>query len=264
MIGLALGGGGAKGAAHVGVLKSFEKAGFKPNCIAGTSAGSIVASLYAFGIPLHLIEKEIQELRPMTTTGIRFGELGLFENKSIENLLEKYLGKNADLSQAPLPVAVHVTDLLSGEGVDLSSGPAIPIILASSCIPGFYVPQSIHNRLFVDGGLTENVPYQALKKLGARTTIGIDLNGGVSYPQPQGILDVMINAMDIAIDARTRDQLEQFDKVISMDLKQFSRMSSQDVLAMIEFGEKSANATFQSKNDFKFLKLKKLWKVLKS
>lgn len=262
MIGLALGGGGAKGAAHVGVLKTFDRIGFKPDCIAGTSAGSIIAALYAFGIPLHLIEKEIQDLKPMTTTGIRFGELGLFENKGLHSLLEKYLGEKADLSQARIPLAVHVTDLISGEGADFSSGPAVPLILASCCIPGFYIPQEIEGKLYVDGGITENVPYKALKKLKAKTTIGVDLNGGSTYPQPTGILDVMVSAMDIAIDARTRDQLEQFDKVISMDLKQFARLSAQDVMAMVEFGEKAATEMFGSSKDLKYLKVKKLWNVL--
>lgn len=263
-IGLALGGGGARGAAHIGVLHQLEIAKIHPHCIAGTSAGAVVASLYAFGIELSVIEQEMKMLKPVDFTSFRFKGLGLFENSEISELLTKLLPADARIEQARIPLAVKATNLLTGSGVILDRGPVIPAVLASCCVPGIYIAQEIDGMLLVDGGLTENVPLSALKKLGAHLTIGVNLNGNAGYTRPQGVVDVLSCAMDIAIDAQTRRQLKDAHVVISMDLTQYSRTSSEHFDQLVELGMKAAQEKIWNETALRaWIRAKKTWHIIR-
>ena len=264
-IGLALGGGGARGAAHIGVLKQLEKLNIKTYCIAGTSAGSIVASLYAFGISLEVIEEEIKKLKPVSYSTFSLRGLGLFENKEVYKLLERLLPEEAQIEDARIPLAIKATNLLNGHGVSLLKGPVIPAVLASTCVPGVYTPQEIDGMLLVDGGLTENVPLSSLKLLGAHLRIGVNLNGNEGYTKPEGVMDVLSNAMDIAIDAQTRQQLEEAHVIISMDLSQYSRTSSVDFDELILEGMKATRKVIKSQALLKiWVVIKKVWTFFKN
>ena len=262
MIGLSLGGGGARGVAHIGVLRHFEKIGLKVDCVAGNSAGSIVASLFAFGLPIDEIEKHVRTLKATSMSAMRIGQLGLFDNPSLKTMLENSLGADALIENSKIPLAIHVTDIESGHGVVLQKGSVITAVLASTCVPGVYVPQEIDGRLYIDGGMTENVPIQALHKMGAWIKIGVNLNGQLQYSKPQGISDVIMNAMDIAIDSQTQNQLKEFDVVLSLDLTRYSRTRSDDFEMLLIEGQKTAMEAFASKADLRFLFMKRqifLW-----
>ena len=262
MIGLSLGGGGARGVAHIGVLKHFNKIGLNVDCIAGNSAGSIVASLFAFGLPVDEIEKHVRTLKSTSMSAMRIGQLGLFDNPSLKTMLENALGADALIENAKIPLAIHVTDIESGHGVVLQKGSVITAVLASTCVPGVYVPQEIDGRLYIDGGMTENVPIQALRLMGAWIKIGVNLNGQLQYSKPQGITDVIMNAMDIAIDSQTQNQLKEFDVVLSLDLTKYSRTKADDFEMLLIEGQKTAMQTFASKTDLRFLFIKRqvfLW-----
>ncbi len=264
-IGLALGGGGARGAAHLGVLKQLELLSIYPHCIAGTSAGSVVAALYAFGVKIEVMEAEMRKLKPVSYTTLTFRGLGLFENKELEKLLLKLLPENALIENARIPLAIKATNLLNGRGVSLLKGPVIPAILASSCIPGIYTPQEIDGMLLVDGGLTENVPLSSLKLLGAHMRIGVNLNGNEGYTRPEGMMDVLSSAMDIAIDAQTRRQLEEAHVTISMDLTRYSRTSSTDFDELVLEGMKATRRVIKSQMLLKYwVLLKKIWGLFKA
>ena len=256
-IGLALGGGGARGAAHLGVLRQLQKTNIYPHCISGTSAGAIVASLYAFGVELETIETEMKRLRPVSYSSFKFKGLGLFENSEIHGLLKKLLPVNAQIQDARIPLAIKATNILNGTGVVLFQGDVISAVLGSCCVPGIYTPTEIDGMLLVDGGLTENVPLSAIKHLGANIRIGVNLNGNAGYIRPEGIFDVVSNAIDIAIDAQTRKQLEEAHITISMDLTKYSRTSSEDFDELILEG---MNAT---KKVIKSQALLRFWVILK-
>lgn len=263
-IGLALGGGGARGAAHIGVIRQLKIAKIHPHCIAGTSAGAIVASLYAFDVDLALIEQEMKQLKPVDFTSFRFKGLGLFENSEIKDLLTKLLPPDARFEQARIPLAVKATNLLNGTGVVLDHGPVIPAVLASCCVPGIYIAQEIDGMLLVDGGLTENVPLSALKKLGAHLTIGVNLNGNSGYTRPHGVVDVLSSAMDIAIDAQTRRQLNDAHVVISMDLTQYSRTSSEHFDQLVEIGMKATQEKIWNETALRtWVRAKKTWHMIR-
>lgn len=264
-IGLALGGGGARGAAHIGVLKQLRKLSIQPHCIAGTSAGSVIAALYAFGVTLDVMEEEMKKLKPVSYSTFTFRGLGLFENKELEKLLVKLLPENAQIEDAQIPLAIKATNLLNGQGVSLLKGPVVSAVLASSCVPGVYTPQDIEGMLLVDGGLTENVPLSSLKLLGAHMRIGVNLNGNEGYTKPEGMMDVLSNAMDIAIDAQTRRQLEEAHVNISMDLTRYSRTSSVDFDELILEGMKATQRVIKSQGLLKvWVLMKKIWVFFKN
>lgn len=251
-LGLALGGGGARGIAHLGVLDHFEKIGLRFDSVAGTSAGAIAAALYASKIPLETMKSEFKTLKPAELTALKMGQLGLFENRSLREMLERLLPAEAKIEETALPLAIQCTDLLTGQAVILTKGPLIETVMASTCVPGVYLPVEREGRLLVDGGLTENVPLSGLEALGATMKVAVNLNGQQGYQMPKGVLEVITTAMDIAIDARTRDQLEAADLLISLDLTQFSRMNSQQFDELVERGRLEAEKAVNGSSDFFF------------
>lgn len=264
-IGLALGGGGAKGLTHLGVIQHFEEREIKISCLSGTSAGAVVAALYAFRVPLHSIKKAVSELKPARITAFKVGELGLFENQSLRDILEEHLPKKAQIEQAYTPLTIHATDLLSGQAVILNSGSVIEAVLASCCVPGVYLPIEWDKWLLVDGGLTENVPLSGLDFLGASVKIAVNLNGQSEYERPDSIVEVLTNSLDIAIDAQTRTQLKNADICLDLDLREFSRTNTKKSDVLVELGLKMARQQIKSLSHLLFwYRLQKLWKILKN
>ncbi|MFY7992474.1 MAG: patatin-like phospholipase family protein [Bacteriovoracaceae bacterium] len=263
-IGVALGGGGARGVAHIGILEHFEKINLQIHCLSGTSAGSIIAALYAFGVDLETIKAELRLIDPAPFGSFKLGKLGLFENSEMIAMLKRLLPEDAKLEESPIPLTIKTTDLLTGKGVLLTHGSVIEAVLASTCVPGFYLPQERDGFLLVDGGLTENVPLSGLKFHKANLLIGVNLNGNKNYARPDGILDVVSNAMDIAIDAQTRSQLKEADLSISIDLTQYSRTNSKDFDQLLLEGRKAAEAKVPNLMSLYFWnKFKKIWKLLR-
>lgn len=263
-IGVALGGGGARGVAHIGILEHFESINLKIHCLAGTSAGAVIAALYAFGVPLETIKTELRKIDPAPFSSFKIGRLGLFENSEMIAMLQKLLPTEAKLEESPIPLSIKVTNLITGEGVLLTTGSVIEAVMASSCVPGFYLPLEREDAVLVDGGLTENVPLSGIKKLGANVLIGVNLNGNKVYARPEGILDIVSNAMDIAIDAQTRSQLKQADITISIDLTKYSRTNSKDFDHLLSEGRKAAQAKIPDLVSlFISDRFRKIWKLLR-
>lgn len=238
-IGLALGGGGARGLAHVGVIEHLEQIKLRPDVIAGTSAGAIVAALYAFGLSSKEIYKELQQLKPIEFSALRIPKLGLMENLGVMDIINRRIGSDKNIEDAQIPLAIKATDVETGESILMTKGPVLSAVLASSCVPGIYIPVQRDGRMLVDGGLTENVPVSALTSLGAHIKIAVNLNGNKRYPKPDGIFDVLANALDISIDHQTREQLEDADIVVSMDLSQYGRFRNDQAESLKKEGLES-------------------------
>lgn len=250
-IGLALGGGGARGIAHLGVLQHFESLHLGPDVLAGTSAGAIVASLYAFGVPLKTISEELQKIRPASFSGLQLNELGFFLNTDLEKMLTNLLPESALIENSPNPLAIHTTDIETGEAVTLTKGPVVDAVLASCCVPGIYIPKKIHGKTLVDGGLTENVPLSGLKKLNAKILIAVNLNGNDKYRRPESVFDILSNSLDIAIDGQTKKQLKEADITISMDLTSFSRFQVEKPDELFMRGQDAAEKALKSSRSIK-------------
>jgi len=224
-IGLALGGGAAKGIAHIGVLEALEEEDIHIAYISGTSIGALVASYYAFGKRIEEIKRIGEGLNFKTVIGLSLHKKGIFSTKSIESMILRDLG-NVNIEDSNIPLAICTTDISTGEQVILRQGNLAKAVCASVAVPGIFVPIEINGRTLVDGGITENVPITPLDKMGAGITVGINLNGNQQYPPPKDMIAIMSNAIDMAIDLRTRDQLKQADITLSLNLNRYSRLDN--------------------------------------
>jgi len=195
-LGVALGGGSALGFAHLGVLKALEENEIKIDSISGTSVGAIFAALYAFGVSFADIETEAANLNWLKLAQLRPSRLGLTSNVGIKAILNRYIGK-ADIKDAEIPLAIMTTDLETGSKVVFKSGDVVDAVLASSCMPGLFIPVKMNGLMLVDGGIVENVPISPLKSLGAEVTVGVNLMRYRKYTKPKNIMGVLANSFDM-------------------------------------------------------------------
>ncbi|HQU73258.1 MAG: patatin-like phospholipase family protein [Calditrichaeota bacterium] len=240
-LGLALSGGAARGIAHIGVLQAFKENGIIPDFLAGTSIGSLVAGLFAFGIPVADILNQAEALSWTKISSLNIPRTGFLSNRILGEIVESQLGK-VNIEDSPIPLAIVTTDISNGERVVLREGSLSEAIKASSCIPGIFTPVSINGRLLVDGFLVENVPLSPLREMGAQITVGVNLGALRDYREPDGIIDIMMNAFEIAVDANTFKTMRQADLIISPKLAGISRMDSTRAQDMYDEGYQAALA----------------------
>jgi NTE family protein len=240
-IGLALGGGAVLGAAHIGVLRALEEKKLQIGSITGTSIGAFIAALYAFGISPHEIEEKIADLNWLDAAEFSFSRYGLLSNEKLGDTLKMTLG-DVDMENAGIPLAVVATDIGACRKVILKEGSVAKSVMASSCIPGIFIPVELGGRLLVDGGLVENVPISPLKEMGANMVVGVDLNANRKYKKPEDLIDVLANALDLVIDNATRIQMEEADILIAPELSAYNRTDVEMVHDLVKEGYDTAKA----------------------
>lgn len=176
-VGLALGGGGARGCAHIGVIKALQEAGIPIDFVAGTSIGALIGGIFAMG-KIEEAEKILEKIRWQDVVKYFdpvIPKKGLFEGKKVVKLLEKILTQ-PDFRNARIPYIAVATDLLSGNEVHLKNGNIIDAIRASIAIPGIITPAKIKHRYLIDGGVTDPLPVNVVRDMGADIVIAVDLN----------------------------------------------------------------------------------------
>jgi NTE family protein len=226
-IGLALGGGAAKGIAHIGVLKAFEEESIAISCISGTSSGALVASYFAFGKPVEEIKSIGETLNLSKIVNFTWKKRGLFSTDAIRQMICRDLG-DVNIEDARIPLAICTTDVETGEQIIFKTGNLADAVCASMAVPGLFVPVEINGRTLVDGGLVENVPVSLLESMGAGITVAVDLSHCDRYPTPKDTLDVVNNAINIGMDLRTKEQLQKADIVVNLNLMNYSRTNNSD------------------------------------
>lgn len=226
-IGLALGGGAAKGIAHIGALKAFEEEQIRIHCISGTSAGALIASYYAFGRPADSILSICSTLNLSKIINFTLKRGGLFSTDSIREMIQRDLG-DCRIEDADIPLAICATDIETGEQLIFREGNLADAVCASMAVPGLFVPVEIDGRILVDGGLVENVPISPLEDMGAGIIVAIDLSHVGRYPKPDDMIDVISNAINIGIDFNTRKQLKKADIALPLDLSRYSLTNNAD------------------------------------
>jgi len=239
-IGLALGGGAVLGAVHIGVLKALQEHAIEISYIAGTSIGSIISAFFAFG-------KDWQEIKEITdginwwdVSAISLSNSGLLSNKKMQDLLEEHIGE-VKLEDAEIPVAMVAADITTGEKVVLKEGRVDKAVMASTCIPGAFVPVEVDDRLLVDGGIVESVPISPVKKMGADYIIAVDLTNIHSQKKPENILEVLLRSFDYTIKNATQLQTEEADLHIKPDLSNYNRVDVEQRDDLFEMGYAEAN-----------------------
>lgn len=189
IVGLALGGGAARGFAHVGVIQVLEEHGIRVQLLAGTSAGSVVAVQYAAGMNGHQLEQAALSMEEATLTDWTlplFGR-GLLRGEALARYVNQQVNHQT-LEQLTIPVGVLATDLGTGQGVLFRRGDTGTAVRASSAVPGVFSPVSINGQSFVDGGLVAPVPVEGVRNMGAELVIAVDIS---SVPQDGSGTDVL-------------------------------------------------------------------------
>lgn len=214
VIAFALGGGGAKGFAHIGVLKVLESHGIKPRIVTGTSAGSFVGSMYASGktpfdlqdVALRLEEADIRDLT--------ISSQGFIEGRRLQDFVNRQVG-NRQLQQFPIRFAAVATEMDTGRKTPFISGNAGQAVRASCSIPNVFLPALIAGKRYVDGGLVSPVPVSTARDMGADIVIAVDISArpkAGAVPSMLSILDQTINIMALGA---LEKELTTADVVIS-------------------------------------------------
>jgi len=272
-VGLVLGGGGARGAAHIGVLRELERLQIPVHAIAGTSMGAIVGGLYAAGKSPDELEELVNSLdwreslkdRPTRRElpfrrkqddaaypiqfelGVRDGELqlprGLIQGQKLGHILRELTEATAnitDFDDLPIPFRAVASDIATGDAVVLGSGDLTEALRASMSVPGIFAPVVIDGRTLVDGGLVGNVPIETVRNMGVDVIIAVDVEFPLYRPeQLNSAVDISAQVLTILIRKETLRQIETLgddDILIRPDLGQFGSSNFGEIAWAVEPG----------------------------
>jgi len=273
-VGLVLSGGGAKGVAHIGIIKAMEEAGLYPDYITGTSMGSIIGGLYAIGytaddidsiarnmdwtklltneIPLNQVayEEKLYYGRYIMEFPFRNKKLGLpkglIEGQALTiqmSNMTRPAHQIDDFNEFPIPFACIGANIVTGTGDVLDSGLLPEALRASMAIPTFFTPMEIDSILYVDGGLIRNFPVQEVIDMGADIIIGVSVSGGLEPKEKMNsMISVLSQAAFVASVHDTERQMKLVDIMIEPDLLGYSTASFSDTDKIIELGNKAGEA----------------------
>ncbi len=277
-VALALGGGGARGLAHIGVLKVLEAQQIPVASITGSSIGALVGAAYAVHSDAGLIEGLVTDIlgsEGPETIGLRLLERipyhertraeglrrlaeiaakemvfnmvlvrkALLSEEELRRAVAPYLA-DIDISETRVPFAATAVDLVSGRKVTLTEGPLIPAVMASCAVPGFMPPMAWGEMLLVDGGVIDPVPAEEVRRTGARRVLGVDVGAYLSAPSgfDNGI-DVVRRVMDIMITHLARPGRRQCDVLIEPEVEPFHWTDFSRFAEIIACGEAAAAAS---------------------
>ncbi|HKV03848.1 MAG TPA: patatin-like phospholipase family protein [Candidatus Acidoferrales bacterium] len=195
-VGLALGGGFARGIAHIGVLRVLEEYEIPIDFIAGTSVGALIAATYASGTPLEEMERQGSDTRFRDFGRWTLSRMGMASNERLEDFLHKFTPAEY-FSQMKVPLSIVAADLITGESVHFTDGEIGPALRASCAYPGLFLPVEYRGRVLVDGFLTETVPAEAARDLGADLVIGVHLEPGLLGSRPRNTIEVISRSFSI-------------------------------------------------------------------
>lgn len=236
---LALGGGGARGFAHIGLLQVFQENGIILNGIVGTSMGALVGSTYAVKTDIYYLGQLVEYLGWEDLIDIRFPRLGLVNGAKVQALID-LLTKGKKFEDTFLNFWAVATDLDTGEEVIFKQGPLAPAIRASISIPGVFTPVELNGRTLVDGAVVAGVPVNIAKMMQGDLTIGVNVGFDHTQHQVKNLFDVMSKVMDIMGNRLDSAQLPAADLVIAPKLGKIGTMDFGMAEECIEIGRKAA------------------------
>ncbi len=214
-LGLALGGGAARGFAHVGVIQVLEQNGIRPDLVVGTSAGSLVAALYASGMNGTELERAAMSMEEATLTDwtLPINGRGVLKGDALARYVRQAVNGRV-IEQMALPLGILATDLGSGQGTLFRRGDAALAVRASSAVPGVFTPVAIGGREFVDGGLVAPVPVSQARAMGAEVVLAVDISADPEGNDASGLLKVLLQTTAIMGQSINRHELKGAELVL--------------------------------------------------
>jgi len=240
-VALALGAGGARGLAHVGVLKVLVEEAIPINYIAGSSMGAIIGALYACGIEPDFMEKLLPRLRHINWRDYTVPRMGLMSGNKVWELFKVITGGRT-FAETRIPLAMVATDLVKGERVVLREGLLADAMRASAAVPGVFQPVLEDERVLVDGAVIDRVPIGAAREMGAEFVIAVDVRFGSNETRIRTALDVILRSIEVLEREVTRCARLEADVFINPSL---DHIGSSDFDAMEECIHIGAEATRQ-------------------
>ncbi|MEG1273701.1 MAG: patatin-like phospholipase family protein [Acinetobacter sp.] len=219
IIALVLGSGGARGYAHIGAIQMLEQSGIHPDFIVGTSAGSIVGSLYASGKDANELRDIALNMKANDVRDIALNMKGFFDGKKVENYVNEQV-KDIPLQQLPIPMYVVATELKEGKKVVFNYGNTGQAVRASVSIPSMFIPTKIGSDEYVDGGLVSPVPVDVARKLGADIIIAVDILAQPMYTETSNVWGLFNQNINIMQKHLAQAELKNADIVIQPDLRE--------------------------------------------
>ena len=241
-IGLALGGGFARGIAHIGVLRVLEEAGIPLCFIAGTSVGALIGAAYCSGLTIDELEQVAQRVRFKTFARWTLSRHGFATNQRMIGFLNSIL-KVKTFEDLRIPLAVTATDLSTGEGVVFRSGALVEPVRASCAYPGMFLPVNIGGRWLVDGMLAHAVPTRPLREMGAEKVLAVHLRGRWSSGvAPRHLFDVIGQCFAIAQDMSAERWMQAADLIVEPDVNGYEYDAFEHTVDLIRCGEVAMRA----------------------
>jgi len=240
-VAIVLGAGAAKGFAHVGVLKVLEANHVPVHRIVGTSVGSFVGSLYAYGYPAYDLQKIAMGLEKGEIVDLTVPDNGFVKGEKLEAYVNRML-RGTTMENLRIPFYAVATDIGSGEEIVFGKGNAGAAVRASCSIPGIFRPVRIGDRTYVDGGVSSPVAVDAARRLGADVVIAVDISGGVADVTPETTLDTIFQAINIMYSKIAAAQLSRADVVIRPNVGYIASGDFTKRHEAILEGEKAAQA----------------------
>ncbi len=240
-VGLALGGGAARGFAHVGVIKVLEANGITPDLVVGTSAGAVVGALYSAGLNAADLQKLALEMQEEEVGDWVLPNRGVIKGEALQNFVNRAV-KGQALEKLSRPFGVVATDLHSGDQLLFRTGNTGMAVRASSAVPGVFKPVNIAGREYVDGGLTSPVPVRAARDMGADFVIAVDISARPRDGQTASTLDVLMQTFTIMGQSLSRYEIPDADVLIRPLLGSVPATDFKGRSRAIQAGEKAALA----------------------
>ena len=240
-IGLALGGGAAKGFAHIGAIKMLEANGIRADVVAGTSAGSVVGALYASGMDAFTMQERAVALDESTLRDVRLFSGGLVQGQALQDYVNREIGAQP-IENLAKPFAAVSTRLDTGDRVVFVRGNTGQAVRASSSVPGVFEPVRIGAHSYVDGGVVSPVPVDAVRQLGADVVIAVDISSKAGGTAPTALAGIVNQSITIMGQTLGRQELARADVVIRPQVNAIGPVSFEQRNAAILEGERAALA----------------------
>ena len=241
-VALALGGGASKGFAHIGIIKVLKENNIPVKIVTGTSAGSIVGSMYASGMSPDRLELEAEILGKTDLVDLTLSTSGFIKGEKLQNYINRKVG-NRPMQQFPIKFAAVATDFESGKPVVFNVGNAGQAVRASASIPNVFQPVVIGSRKYVDGGLSQPVPVSAAKKLGANFIIAVDISARPAKNVSQGMFSYLDQTFNVMSQTALHQELGQANVVIKPQVLELGSIGGFDQKQRaIQLGEQAARA----------------------
>ena len=212
-VALVLGAGASKGFAHIGVLKVLEANNIPIHMIVGTSAGSFVGSLYAYGFNAYQLQKMAIAIEKGDIADLGLPDNGFIKGELLEGYVNRMV-KNTPMEKLRIPFYAVATNIQSGQEVVFGKGNTGTAVRASCSIPGIFRPVKVGNQMYVDGGVVSPVAVDAAKRQGADVVIAVDISSDVDTAQPEGTVETILQSINIMYSKVANMQISRADVVI--------------------------------------------------